>query len=153
MPQESQSQSHGSATITSHPAVWPEQCRAGFGDANPHPGIICPSWGRRHHIMPCETKRYLVKEIYWPKPGQLNQLSLLGCSGHRRHLLPWGCVKLFHWKCRGRETAVKISYLKLLNLQILLWKPFYGTLFLLLFVFNCCSNFSWLPCLWKVPKH
>lgn len=69
MPQESQSQSHSNAAITSHPAVWPEQCRAGFGDANPHPGIICPSWGRRHHIMPCETKRYLVKEILaktWP---------------------------------------------------------------------------------------
>lgn len=84
MPQESQSQSHGNVAITSHPAVWPEQCRAGFGDANPNPGIIC----RRHHIMSCETKRYLVREIYWPKPGQLNQLSLLGYSSHRRHLLP-----------------------------------------------------------------
>lgn len=108
----------------------------GFGDVSPHPGTIRTSCGRGYQIPPCKAVRFLVMEIHWAEICPAGpQHSLLGRSGHRRHLLPWGCVKLYHWKYRGRETAVKISYLKILKLQSLPWKPFYGIFSFFIIIF------------------
>lgn len=108
----------------------------GFGDVSPHAGTIRTSCGRGYPIPPCKAVRFLVMEIHWAEICPAGpQHSLLGRPGHRRHLLPWGCVKLYHWKYRGRETAVKISYLKILKLQSLPWKPFYGIFSFFIIIF------------------
>lgn len=93
---------------------------------------MIPSHCRGYRCVSCETIRYLVTERCQAEtlPSGPSQ-SLLGCSlCHRRHLLPRDCVVPFHWIHRGRETAVKISYLKLLKLHGLLWNPLYGILFI-----------------------